>query len=453
MSSVDGNSELFALADALIETAKSNEQIEVYISRGSSTEVRVHNGEVEHFVSATSSGIGVRVIHDGRTGFAHAGTLDADVAAELLAEARENVSFSSVDEWAALAEPDGVDVTEQELWSDELERYPTADKIELAKQLEQMTLGRDSRIRVDDTNFVDGGGEGLVVTTTGIRRYGRSNSCYLSVSTLADDTDGTRTGFGFAVGAHPGEFDVERAAREGVDRATRLLGATKPASRSTTVVLDPFVTAQLLGVVGSTLSGDAVVRGRSLFSDRVGESIAAPTFTLVDDPTDRRAYTATDLDGEGLAARRNVLIDRGELKGFVHSSYSARRAKEATTGNAIRGGYAGSPSAGCLALQLVPGDRPQADLISSIDDGVLIEGVSGLHSGVNTVSGDFSVGATGMTIRDGALAEPVREFTIASTIQRMLNDIIEVGVDLEWLPMRASGPSIVIRDVMVSGSS
>ncbi len=453
MSAAESNEELFALADSLIETATGGEQIEVYISRGSSTEVRVHSGEVEHFVSAMSSGIGIRIINDGRTGFAHAGTLDPEIASEVLAEARENVSFSSVDEWAALAEPDGVDVTEQDLWSDELERYPTAEKVELAQRLERMTLGLDSRIRVDDTNFVDGGGEGLVVTTTGIRRYGRSNSCYLSVSTLADDTDGTRTGFGFAVGAHPGEFDVERAAREGVDRATRLLGATKPASRSTTVVLDPFVTSQLLGIIGSTLSGDAVVRGRSLFADRVGESIAASTFTLVDDPTDRRAYTATDLDGEGLAARRNVLVDRGELKGFVHSSYSARRAGSATTGNAIRGGYAGSPSAGCLALQLVPGDRSQSDLIASIDEGVLIEGVSGLHSGVNTVSGDFSVGATGMSIRHGALAEPVREFTIASTIQRLLNDIVEVGGDLEWLPMRASGSSLVIRDVMVSGSS
>ena len=453
MSESDSNSELFALADSLIDTANPSEQIEVYISRGSSTEVRVHNGDVEHFVSAMSSGIGIRVINDGRTGFAHAGTLDAEIASQVLAEARENVSFSSVDEWAALAEPDGVDVTEQELWSDELESYPTADKIELAKKLEQITLDRDSRIRVDDTNFVDGGGEGLVVTTTGIRRYGRSNSCYLSVSTLADDTDGTRTGFGFAVGAHPGEFDVERAARDGVDRATRLLGATKPASRSTTVVLDPFVASQLLGIIGSTLSGDAVVRGRSLFADRVGESIAAPTFTLVDDPTDRRAYTATDLDGEGLAARRNVLIDEGELRGFVHSSYSARRAGEGTTGNALRGGYAGSPSAGCHALQLVAGERVQADLIASIDDGVLIEGVSGLHSGVNTVSGDFSVGATGMSIRNGAIAEPVREFTIASTIQRLLNDIVEVGADLEWLPMRASAPSLAIRDVMVSGSS
>ena len=161
MSESDSNSELFALADSLIDTANPSEQIEVYISRGSSTEVRVHNGDVEHFVSAMSSGIGIRVINDGRTGFAHAGTLDAEIASQVLAEARENVSFSSVDEWAALAEPDGVDVTEQELWSDELESYPTADKIELAKKLEQMTLDRDSRIRVDDTNFVDGGGEGL----------------------------------------------------------------------------------------------------------------------------------------------------------------------------------------------------------------------------------------------------------------------------------------------------
>ena len=150
------------------------------------------------------------MINNGRTGFAHAGTLDAEIASQVLAEARENVSFSSVDEWAALAEPDGVDLTEQELWSDELESYPTADKIELAKKLEQMTLDRDSRIRVDDTNFVDGGGEGLVVTTTGIRRYG-DQTRVTSVCRRLPMTPMTRTGFGFAVGAHPGEFDVERS--------------------------------------------------------------------------------------------------------------------------------------------------------------------------------------------------------------------------------------------------
>ncbi|MEL0284465.1 MAG: metallopeptidase TldD-related protein, partial [Ilumatobacter sp.] len=243
------------------------------------------------------------------------------------------------------------------------------------------------------------------------------------------------------------------AAGDAVDRATRLLGATKPRSRRTTVVLDPFVTAQVLGIIGSTLNGESVVKGRSLFRDRLGETIAAPGVTLIDDPTDPRAFTATDVDGEGLAARRNVLIDSGRLEMFVHSGYSARRAGTVSTGNAIRGGVAGLPGAGCQALQLVPGARAQEELISSIDDGVLVQSVSGIHSGVNTVSGDFSTGASGMSISNGAIAAPVREFTIATTLQRLLLDIIEIGADLRWLPMRAAGMSLVIGDVTVSGSS
>ena len=103
-------------------------------------------------------------------------------------------------------------------------------------------------------------------------------------------------------------------------------------------------------------------------------------------------------------------------------------------------------------MQLVPGTRTPEELVAGIDDGVLIQMVQGLHSGVNPVSGDFSTGASGLTIRHGALAEPIREFTIASTLQRMLLDVLEVGGDLEWLPMRATGLSLVIGDVTVSGS-
>jgi PmbA protein len=218
------------------------------------------------------------------------------------------------------------------------------------------------------------------------------------------------------------------------------------------VVLDPFVTAQFLGVISSTLNGEAVIKGRSLFKDRVGEIVASPAFTLVDDPTNPLAYTATELDGEGLAARRNVLIDRGVLHGFVHSSYSARRAGTASTGNAVRGGFKGTPGVGCLALQLQPGTRSQAEMIADITDGVLVQQVFGLHSGVNPVSGDFSSGAAGLLITDGELGAPVREFTIASTLQKMLLDVVEVGNDLDWLPMRAAGVSLVIADMTMSGA-
>lgn len=446
------STELQAIVDRVVAAARPGEQIEAFVSRDRETDIRVYQGEVEHFVSAQSEGIGIRVISAGRTGFAYAGALDETAVAEVLADARDNLAFGGVDEWAGLAEPDGVEVVAQELWNETLAGYDTARKIELAKELERLTLATDSRLRIDDANYADVAAEYAVATTTGIRRATRENGCYVSVSTLADDGDETQTGFGFSVGRSPDEFDLAKAAREAADRATRLLGATKPTSRRLTVVLDPFVTAQFLGIIGGTLNGEAVIKGRSLFKDRLGEEVANPILTLVDDPTNHLAYTATELDGEGLAARRNVLIDQGVLRSFVHSSYSARRAGTRSTGNAVRGGFKGTPGVGCLALQLTPGTKSQAELIAGIDDGVLVQSVSGMHSGVNPISGDFSTGAEGMLISNGALGAPVREFTIASTLQKMLQDVVEVGGDLDWLPMRAAGLSLVIGDMTMSGA-
>ncbi len=444
--------QLLAIGDRIVAQAGPGEQVEAFVARNRETEVRIYKGDVEHFVSAQSEGVGIRVIRDGRTGFAYAGTLDERAIAEVLAEARENAGFGSVDEWAGLAQPDGVAITPQVLWNDALDQYPTDRKIDLAKRLEAMTLGIDARVRVDDANYADVAGEGAVVSTTGVRAGGRENGCFLSVSTLADDGDETQTGFGFAVGREPDELDVDRAAREAVDRATRLLGATKPASRRVTVVLDPYVTAMFLGVLSSTLNGESVAKGRSFLAGRIGEQVASEVFTLVDDPTNPLAYTATDIDGEGLAARRNELVRGGVLQGFVHSSYSGRRVGVPSTGNAVRGGFKGTPGVGCLAMQLQPGTRSQAEIVAGVDDGVLIQMLQGLHSGVNPISGDFSAGASGLLIANGELGAPVRQFTIASTLQRMLHDVVEVGADVEWLPMRAAGVSLVIRDVTMSGS-
>jgi PmbA protein len=444
--------ELVDLVQRIVAQARDGEELEAYASRSRDTEVRVYEGDIEHLQSAMSEGIGVRVIKGGRTGFAYTAALDERSVIEALAEARDNVTFGTPDEWAGLARPDGVPLVKQDLWSETLAAYPTDDKIGLALELERLTMAGDPRIRVESAEYADGFSEGAVATSTGISSYGRDSGCYVSVGTLVDDGDETQTGYGFAVGRDPGKLDLTKAAGDAVHRATRMLGATKPASRRTTVVLDPMVTSSFLGIIGSTLNGESVAKGRSLFANRLGEQVAAPFVTLVDDPTNPLAYTATELDGEGLAARRNVLVEDGMLKMFVQSSYSARRLGAATTGNARRGGYAGSPGCGCMALSLVPGQRSQADMISSIDDGILIVEVQGLHSGVNSVSGDFSTGAAGLTIANGALGAPVREFTIASTLQRMFLDLIEIGNDLDWLPSSAAGVSLVIEGVSVSGT-
>jgi PmbA protein len=444
--------DLLAIADRVVALAKPEEQVEAVVVRGTDTEIKVYEGEIESLSSAESEGIGVRVVAGGRQGFAYAGTLDESVLAETLAEARDNATFGEVDEFFGLATPDGVAPAALDLYRESLTDFPPDRKVDLALELEKAVRAADPRIvGIESAEYVDSVGESAITTTTGIRSLSRDTSCYLATYALAEQDGDVQTGFGFSVGREPAELDVAVAATDAVDRATRMLGATKPASERLTVVLDPWVTAQLLGILAFTLNGESVLKGRSLFADRLGEDVGSPLLTLVDDPTDAAFFTATDTDGEGLATRRNVLIADGVLQMFVHNAYTGRRSGTASTGSAVRG-FQSTPGVGCMATALVPGERSPAELLAEVGDGVLVQDVSGLHSGVKPVSGDFSTGAEGLRIRGGEVAEPVREFTIASTLQRMLLDVAAVGNDLTWLPMSAAGVTLVVRDVTLSGT-
>jgi PmbA protein len=445
--------ELLDVADRLVGMAEGGEQVEAYVARSSDTQVRVYHEEVEQLAVADSMGVGVRILRDGRQGFAYCGTFDPTVLAETVAEARDNAAFGEPDEAAGLAEPDGVEPVDLDLWRPGLAQVATVDKVALAVELERAVLAADPRITgVESCDYADSLGEAAVATTTGIRRASRETGCELVAYSLAEDGDDTQTGFGFSLGRSFDELDVAVAAREAADRALRMLGATKPPSGRVTIVLDPWVTAQLVGIVADTLGAEEVIKGRSLFAERVGEQVASPLLTLVEDPTDARSWGATPVDDEGLATRRVPLVDAGVLGGFVHSTWTARRLGTASTGSAVRGGFKTTPTAGCRSAALVPGTADPATLLAGVDDGVLVQEVSGLHSGVNPVSGDLSTGAEGLRIRGGQVVEPLREFTIASTLQRLLHDVVAVGSDLTWLPMSAAGLTLVVGDVSVSGS-
>jgi PmbA protein len=275
--------------------------------------------------------------------------------------------------------------------------------------------------------------------------------CYLSASAVAGSAADTQTGSGYSVGRSPDDLDLDKAAGDAVRRATRLLGAVKPHSAHLSVVFEPEITATLLAVIGGTLDGEAVLKGRSLFADRVGEEVSVGAITLVDDPTDPEAYGAARFDAEGLATRRNVLIEAGVLREFLYNSYSARRAGTVSTASAVRAGFKSAPGTGARALTVVPGQHSPEEILALVGDGLFVQSVSGVHSGVNPVSGDFSVGAEGLMIRGGVLAEPVREGTIASTLQRMLQEIVHVGADVEWLPGLAAGQTLAVDGMVLSG--
>lgn len=448
----DQRIDLLELASRVAESARTGEEVEAFVARGLETEVRVYEGEVESLSSAESTGIGIRVVAGSRQGFAYAGTLDPEVIAETLDEARDNAGFASPDEWVGLARPDGVAPADLDLWRDELAAYPADQKVARAFELERAVRGGDPRIRaVETSEWGDVAVESAVVTSTGIRASARRTACYLVAYAIAGEGAETQTGYGYSVGRSPDDLDVERAAGDAVDKATRLLGAKKPASAQLTVVFDPKVTSTVLNIIGGTLDGEAVLKGRSLFAERIGEEVGVAGFTLLDDPTDPDAYGATSYDAEGLATRRNVLIENGVLQRFLYNTYSARRAATASTASAVRAGFKSGPGTGARALTVMPGTLSPDEIYRQVGDGLLVQTVSGVHSGVNPVSGDFSVGAEGVLIRGGALASPVREFTIASTVQRMLGNVVAVGNDLERPPSSAAGVTLAIADVAMSG--
>jgi PmbA protein len=324
--------ELLAIAERVAAQGQAGEQVEAYVARARDTDVKVFDAEVESLSSAETEGIGVRVIKDRRQGFAYAGSLGEEAVAEALAEARDNAGFGTEDEFLGLPDPDGVTPADLDLFRADLAKVTADDKVSLALEVERATRAADSRIRgVETAEYGDAAIEAAVASSTGMRAHVRRTVCSVYAYALAGEGAETQTGYGYSVGRHPDELDVAKAANMAAERATQMLGARQPASRKVTVVLDPLVTASFLGVLSAALSGEAVLKGRSMFADRVGEVVASTILTLTDDPTNPEAFGAAPFDAEGLATRRNELIHGGLLHGFLHNTYTGRRSGSATT--------------------------------------------------------------------------------------------------------------------------
>ena len=444
--------ELQTIADRIAAQARPGEQVEAYVSAGTSTSVDAYQGEIEALTQAGSQGIGIRVIAEGRTGFAWTTSLDEAIVAETLAEARDNLPFAEPDEHAALSEPDGVPAAELDLYRAAVLETPVDEKVAMAIELERMVRAADPRVKgVRTASYHDGEGAFAIATSTGVRAGGRSTSAYVSVSALADDGDDSSViAGGYSIGRSPEELSLQEASDDAVERLLAKIGSTKPESAEVTLVLEPRLTATVLGIISGMLGGEAVAKGRSPFANRVAEQIGSPLLTIVDDPTNPDSPGAEPFDDEGLATRRVPLLQAGVLQGFLHNTYSARRAGTTSTASAARG-FSSRPGISARALTVEPGDGDLDSLIAGVDDGVLASSLGGLHSGVNPVSGDFSVSVEGIRIRNGARAEPIKEATLASTLQRLLLDVSHVGADVEWQPNGTGGVTLLIPGVTLSG--
>jgi PmbA protein len=427
---------------------------EAYASEDAGREVRTHGGVVESLTAATQRGIGVRAWIGAQVGYAFGTDLSEAGIAALAGRVAEAARVADEDEHAGPPSADGA-AAELQLSDASIAAW-TADRVaELALAIEAAALAADPRVAgVEQAVYADSSERIAIVSSTGIEGEFERSSCYGYVQALAEGEGGRETGLGFDIARGPAALDPAAIGREGAARATEMIGAGKPESRTCPVVLDPTVAASFVALIGNGLSAATVQRGRSPFAGRLGAEVADGAFVLRDDGLDPEGSASAPFDGEGVSHRCTALIEGGTLRTYLYDTYTARRGGAASTGSAGRGGYRSQPSVSTSNLIVTPGPLGLEELLREAGEGVLVTDVAGLHSGVNPVTGDFSVGASGRAIRGGEPAEPLREFTIAGDLVSMLQAVRAVGAEPRWVPFggSVSTPPLLIGAMTVAGS-
>lgn len=446
--------ELSDLCVAAASAARDDEQVEAYATEGRRVEVRARGGEVESLTFAASRGVGVRVISDGRVGYAYDADPDLAAVRALVVSARESAGFAEADEGNVLPSLEPV-APLPGLYDGGLAALDTDRKVALALDVERATVSKQPSVtKVESASYGDSVTRVAIASTSGGPLEYERTDCWVASVALAARGGETQTGFDVAMARRLEDLEWEAAAAGAAVRAARLLGGTKPKTERLPVVLDPGAATSFLSVLAGSISAEAVQKGRSPLAQLVGERIGSELVTLVDDGRLIEGPSATPFDDEGVSTTRTPIVETGVLQGFLHNTYTATRAGTHSTGNAGRAGYRTVPGVGPSNLFLRPGELSPEELLAKAGRAVYVQDVTGLHSGASSVSGDFSVGAAGLMVEAGALGGALREMTIASTLLDVLKGIAAVGSDLRFFPFGGGlgAPTVLVGEMTVAGT-
>lgn len=414
-------------------------------------EVEVRMGEVEKLQEAASRGVGLRVLYDGRQASCSTSDVTPQGIEQLISYAVEMAKMTSVDEAAVLPAREDLagQVADLRLRDQAILDLPTERKIEMARDCEAAARAFDPRI----TNSEGAGcsttvGHLSLVTSGGFAGEYHSTSCHLGVSPIAREGEQMQVGSWGDWKRSLAALDApEELGREAARRAIRKLGGRKVPTQEAAIVFEASAAESLLRDLFGAIDGNSIFRRASFLVGQIGEAIASPELSLIDDGTIPGAVGSRPFDGEGLETRRTMVIDNGVLKSYLLNTYTARKLGLRSTANASRG-LAGAPTVGVGNFFIAPGVHGPDEILASVKSGFYVTEMIGF--GFNPVTGDYSRGASGWWIENGKLAFPVEEVTIAGNFRDMLRGIEMIGNDLAFRG-KIAAPTIKVDRMMVSG--
>jgi PmbA protein len=424
---------------------------DVLVGEGSDFSVTVRKGEVETLTDAGSKALGIRVFVGKRTATSYTSDFSAEALRRLVAETVAMARVTGEDPAAGLPDemvpPEAVDLG---LHDPSPAALPTAERIERARRAEAAALSASPEITNSQGGSYSSDEDTVVLANTlGFMGTYRSSSVSLSVVPVAERGSQMERDYWYTTGRGLGDLlSPEEVGRIAAERTVRRLGARQVPTCEVPIVFDPETAAEILGHVFRALSGYSVFRNATFLKGRLGESVASPLLTVVDEGRRPRGLGSRPFDGEGLPTRRNVPLEAGVLRHYLCDSYSARKIGARSTGSARRG-VSGGPAVGPANLSFAAGTTPPEEILAGVERGLYVTDLIGF--GVDLVSGDYSQGAAGQWIEKGRLVHPVHEVTIAGNLKQMLRDVDAVGSDLEFRGSSAS-PTLRIGKMTVSGS-
>lgn len=430
-------------------------QAEAYITDSIETEIRVDGGQIEQLAQSGNKGIGVRVIDGGRTGYAYTSDFSDESLTVTAQAALDLAEVATADPYRALPELQPVPQDDLEIFDPALESVSTEQKVGLAKYAEEVARAADSRVFHTRSEYGDFINHIYLANSNRFAgSYSRTGSYSFVDASARDDASGDQAeGFGLAFSVFFNEIDPVKVGQDATYKATLTLGAQSLPTQTMSVVFDPIIMAQLLAFLGFALNASSMQRGRSFLAGKMGAEVGAEIVTLLDSGRLKRGFSSAPFDGEGVPTRATRLINEGVLQGVVYDTYTARKEGTQSTGNAQRGSHRSLPSVGMSNFYLQPGVKSHDEIVSGVERGLYVTRIM-QTGGVNPVTGDCSMAASGQLIENGKLTRPVNGVTVATTLPDLLKNIVEVGSNLTTVPFMGaiSTPTVRVDQMTVGGS-
>ena len=422
---------------------------ELCVTRSRNRRYEAREGRLDGIALAETVSLGLRVFRGGRMGFSYGFRGDDADLCRMVEEALYCADASDPDPAYGLPDPEG-EAGDLPLYDPSALAVEEEAKGEFARSLEARVLALDPRVkRVRTAALNETIASVSLCHSRGFVATRRESRCSAYVETVAEERGEGQTGYGFGFARSLRGLDADAISGEGVSRVLRMLGAVRPKSGEYAAVLENGAAAELLEVLAPSFFSSQVAKGKSMLAGKIGRKVASGAVTVEDDPSDPAGSGAEPFDGEGTPTRRRELIASGELRGFLSDAFWGRKTGSGSTGSCRRSGAKLPPGVGFSNLRIAAGGHPLSALCEAAGNGILLTEFLGIHT-ADPVSGDFSVGASGIRIEGGALTRPLRGFAVSGNVLGLLGKVRAAGSDFRWFG-NIGAPSLLVSGISVGG--